>query len=157
MYIIIFDLYYRWQRETSALTSKFEKALLDMNTKVTEERRKSKELTSKLKLQTANTERVSVITVQSSLINNTFLLFQLHDKISEQEQVVLNLHERLYEAESKADQRKKQLSLLVAREKKTLKEKQDMHRLLNKARLEMARNLRLFMHNSLYTDLIEIL
>ena len=67
----IFDVYYRWQRETSALTSKFEKALLDMNTKVTEERRKSKELTSKLKLQTANTERVSVITVQY----NTSLLF----------------------------------------------------------------------------------
>ena len=63
-----FDMHYRWQRETSALTSKFEKALLDMNTKVTEERRKSKELTSKFKLQTANTERVSVITVQSLLI-----------------------------------------------------------------------------------------
>ena len=45
--------------------------------------------------------------------------------------------------------------MLVAREKKTLKEKQDMHRLLNKARLEMARNLRLFIHTqSLYNNII---
>ena len=78
--------------------------------------------------------------------------------MSEQEQVILSLHERLYEAESKADQRKKQLSLLVAREKKTLKEKQDMHRLLNKTRLEMARNLRLFIYTqSLYNNIIILL
>jgi chromosome segregation ATPase len=113
----------KWQRETYDLNAKFEKSLADMTVKLTEAKRNNKDLHSKLN--------------QLNLKNKT-----LNKQLAEQENKLTALNERVHEEEELAEQRRQQIALLVGREKKTMKQKQQMHHLLHKTRLQFAQNLR---------------
>lgn len=63
-------------------------------------------------------------------------------QLTECKETNLTLTEKISEAESLAEQRRQQIGLLVARERKAMKQKQHMHRLLHKARSQVVQNLR---------------
>lgn len=72
----------------------------------------------------------------------TFTQLQVTTKLSDHEEAVVSLSERLSEVEALAEQRLQQVTLLVTREKKALKEKQELHKLLHKTRYQMAQSLK---------------
>ncbi|XP_019849912.1 PREDICTED: sodium channel and clathrin linker 1-like isoform X2 [Amphimedon queenslandica] len=123
----------KWQKEISDLHSKFEKALLDMNTKLMDSKAKNKELNSKLHRLLSSSKSVNLTLV-------------------EHEKTISSLNDKLYEAESSAEQRRRQISLLVTREKKALKEKEELSRQLHKAKFQMAQSLNVANVSFLGTD-----
>ena len=63
-------------------------------------------------------------------------------QLTECKQANMTLNEKLSEVELLAEQRRQQISLLIVREQKAMKQKQQMHHLLHKARSQVLQNIR---------------
>lgn len=132
-----------------------------MNTKLIDTKAKNKELTTRLHRLTSNNKSVSrfkifylhtymqngivfcaLHVVHAVLIILLVIFMQANLTIDEYEKTIASLNDKLSEAEASAEQRRQQVSLLITREKKALKEKEELNRLLHKAKYQMAQSLK---------------
>jgi chromosome segregation ATPase len=113
-------LFFRWKEESRALSQKFEQTLAEAKGEVTRHKRRSEELQVQLNHVKASKE-------------------ELNKQLGKMTSTNAALQHQLGEVEARAETATGQVSALIAKEKQLLQERRELHRQLDRMRLQAAR------------------
>ena len=117
----VFFLLFRWKEESRALSRKFEQTLAEVKGEMTRYKRSSEELQVQLSHMKATKKELGK---QLGQMTNTNAVLQ----------------HQLGEVEAGAESAAGQVSALISKEKQLLQERRELHKQLDRMRLQVARN-----------------